>query len=73
MVLSKGAPKVAHGGLIRSSLLTFLLPAARLLCDDGERSSDDLYGRPVVRVLQRNARNLPLSPTTRHPADSHTL
>ena len=72
--------RLAHGGLIRSSLLT-LLPAARLLCTDGERerarartrekerdrerereSNDDLYGHPVVRVLQRNARNLPLFP-----------
>lgn len=32
-------------------------------------SNDDLYGRPVVRVLQRNARNLPLSPHS--AANSH--
>ena len=27
-----------------------------------ERNAGDLYGRPVVRVLQRNARNQPLTP-----------
>ena len=44
--------RLAHGGLIRSSLLT-LLPAARLLCTDGERESESENERERERQRER--------------------
>ena len=44
--------RLAHGGLIRSSLLT-LLPAARLLCTDGERERARARTREKERDRER--------------------